>query len=227
MLDTEDFLASSQPQRLSQQPQQQQQQQQPSKPKRTRMTAEEKEAAAARKQAEAAAKKHARQYNSALHVLRFLTVVLDPELMTSPLGLHIVQAFQATRQKTENEHIQYKVAPAGLDGLPAIKWLRKVPSSLSTQASTDLQGLPGGSQVECVANEGPDASLVETEEPQVMLCFEADDFVRRIQHDELRSVFTLLSQRCPEHRPHILVHRLKAYLVKKEREDHKRTMGGG
>lgn len=141
-------------------------------------------------------------------------------MMGCPLGPKILLAFQETQaQQAEHEHIQYKVASTGLSGVRAIKWVRKVPSGASQ--SQQMPALVPESQ-EFI---GVEAELVDEEEPHVLLCFEAEEFVTAVQRDGLSSIFSTLQRSCPGHRPHLLVHRLDHYLSKREREDYARTMG--
>lgn len=156
-------------------------------------------------------------------MLRFVTVVLDPEVMTGPLGLKIAAVFQDTRSKPESDQIHYKVAPAGLDGLPAIKWLRKVPATEhGTVLGLGRAGSSGGESLDGAC--GPEELLIDAEEPNVLLCFDAEDFATRVQRDSLASVYSTLQRHCPGHMPHFLVLRLEQYLQKRERADHKRAM---
>lgn len=175
--------------------------------------------------AEAAAKKAARQYDSARHVLRYVTLLLDPTLMSTPLGLKIAEAFQQTWDTAEHEQLRYRVGSTGLGSLPAAKWLRQVPATesnnsqafLESQQSLDL----GGSQD---LTRLPGMELVEREEPHVLVCFEAGEFVNQVIKDGLDGVFQTLAEGCPGHRPHILVNRLEHYLTKREREDFSKSM---
>ena len=167
------------------------------------------------------ARKQANQYNSDKHVLRYVTVIVDPETMSCQLGPKILLAFQETQaQQAEHEHIQFRVASTGLTGLHAIKWVRKVPSQRAFQS----QDIPAfGAESQEFANF--EAELVDEDEPHVLLCFEAEEFAAAIQRDRLASIFATLQRHCPGHRPHLLVHRLDHYLSKKEQQDFKRTMG--
>jgi hypothetical protein len=170
--------------------------------------------------AETAARKHASQYNSDRHVLRYMTAILDPELMGSPVGLKIAEAFQHTQaQQAEHERIQYKVASTCLGGgYRAMKWLRKVPT---TNIHND------GSEQHMGSQSQQQQTLVDQEEPHILICFEAEEFIAAVQRDSLTSLFTALQRQCPGHRPHVVVHRLDFWLTKKEREDFTRTMGAG
>ncbi|KAG7666474.1 hypothetical protein Ndes2526B_g07593 [Nannochloris sp. 'desiccata'] len=208
------------------------------KPKRTREEiARDKELKKQQKAAETAARKQASQYNSDRHVLRYMTAILDPELMGSPVGLKIAEAFQQTQaQQAEHERIQYKVASTCLGGgLKAIKWLRKVPTTTAPVQGSHSQHEPynmndGGSEHQ-MGSQSQFASqqpmLIDQEEPHILICFEAEEFVAAVQRDSLTSLFITLQQYCPGHRPHLLVHRLDFILTKKEREDFTRTMGAG
>jgi hypothetical protein len=183
-----------------------------------------------------------------------MTVVLDPELMGSPVGLKVAEAFQQTQaQQAEHERISYKVASTGLGGgggvgggLRAIKWLRKVPSTTTINNGSQLPEsqnyedvLPGSSNYNIHSGSEqqqqqqqqqfsqPPQTLLDEEEPHILICFEAEEFISAVQRDSLTSLFTRLQHYCPGHRPHFLVHRLDFHLTKKEREDFSRTMGGG
>jgi hypothetical protein len=151
--------------------------------------------------------------------------------MGSPVGLKIAEAFQQTQaQQAEHERIQYKVASTCLGGssssgsggrFRAIKWLRKVPTTAPGASQLDPYSLPSGSEQQHLQEQ----MLVDEEEPHILICYEAEEFISAVQRDALTSLFTTLQQHCPEHRPHILVHRLDQCLTKKERDDFTRTMG--
>jgi len=161
-----------------------------------------------------------------------MTAILDPELMGSPVGLKIAEAFQQTQaQQAEHERIQYKVASTCLGGgYRAIKWLRKVPTATVVQGSHSQHDpydtINDGSEPQ-MGSQFQHQTLVDQEEPHILICFEAEEFVAAVQRDSLTSLFTTLQHHCPGHRPHVLVHRLDFFLTKKEREDFSRTMGNG
>jgi len=161
------------------------------KPRRTREEITM-EAAGKKQKREDDKKKRAllRAMRSEKHVLRFLTVVIDPELISTPLGLRIVESFQQTQQRPEHEHIQYKICSLGINPpLPAAMWKRK----------------------------GLESS--DTEELHVLVCFEPQAFVDHVIKDQLKTVRTSLARRCPGYRVHIVVNGLERYLTKMERAD--------
>jgi hypothetical protein len=145
--------------------------------------------------------------------------------MTTPLGLHIATAFQQTRSKPEHEHIQYEVSSTGLRGLGALKWVRQVPVACeqpSGEGGATQQSQTMGAQM--ADNQSTSLNLVDVEEADVLLCFEAEEFVEHVLKDGLASVFAQLRGVCPHSRPHILVHRLDAYLKQREQADFRQSM---
>lgn len=150
------------------------------------------EAAAKRQRREEEKKRRAllRAMGSEKHILRFLTVVLDPELVSTPLGLRIVESFQQTRQRPEHEHIQYRINSLGINPpLPAAIWTRR---------SLDFS---------------------DDEEPHVLVCFEPQQFVEHVINDRLEIVRSSLARRCPGYRVHMVVNGLDRYLTRMERAD--------
>lgn len=140
-----------------------------------------------------------KQFDSQRHVLKFLRVVLDPRIVTQPLGLAFAQAFQNTLEKVEYERIRYEVAPVvDLLDLPAVSWIRMVP----------------------VGDDGSDLKPVE--EPYVLLCFEAKHFVALIKQKKIEDILNHFKD---ERRTvYVIVHRLKQYMEQEERLDLARAM---
>jgi hypothetical protein len=197
------------------------------KPKRTReqIAADAAERKAAKAQ-ETAVRKQQREYDSDKHVLRYVTAVLDPLLMTTELGLKIADGFRQTQRLAEHERIAYVVAPTGLEGFPAIKWRRKIPSQTPTAAAgLGLASHPSQSTAP------PDIAFEEREEPHVMVCFEAAAFIEAVQTDRLASLWRQLEARCSGQRVHLMVHRLEGHLTARERREFQESMrtgaGGG
>lgn len=151
-----------------------------------------------RRKTAAERKKLMRQYESDRHVLKFLNVVLDPQIMTKPLGVALAQAFQNTHDKQEHEMINYKVASIHELGLPLVVWHRNVPQE------------DGNTEIE--------------EEPFLVLCFEGKELADLILKDEINQLFRKLDGPMQEYRIHIVIHRLDTYLRQQERLDHKKSM---
>lgn len=142
-------------------------------------------------------KKLQRQLMSERYVLKFIQIVMTPELMSQPLGLAIGQAFQKTAEKAEHERISYKVAGMEQYGkYPMLAWNRVEPDS-------------------------ENGCMLESEEPFVMLCLEGKDMIEKIGNGWMDAMLNGV----PEgHRVHILVHRMEQSMRQKEAEDHREAM---
>lgn len=142
-------------------------------------------------------KKLQRQVLSEKYVLKFIQVVMTPELMSQPLGLAIGQAFQKTAEKAEHERISYKVAPIEqYSNHPMLAWNRIEPDSDNGQ-------------------------MLESEEPFAMICLEGKDMLEKIGNGRMDVMLNGVPQ---GHRVHILVHRLEQSMRQREAEDHREAM---
>eukprot|EP00889_Picochlorum_renovo_P004458 jgi/Picre1/31488/NNA_006840.t1 len=142
-------------------------------------------------------KKLQRQVLSEKYVLKFIQVVMTPELMSQPLGLAIGQAFQKTAEKAEHERISYKVASIEQYGNhPMLAWNRIEPDS-------------------------DNGGMLESEEPFAMICLEGKDMIEKIGNGWMDAMLNGVPQ---GHRVHILVHRLEQSMRQREAEDHREAM---
>lgn len=180
--------------------------------------------------------------------MRFLWTRIDPVAMKSALGLKIAECFFETHSKPEHERINYEVTANGVKELATIVWVRRVrdeaaapQQDCSSAHSSDPQAQVSrlheqptherhkqpqalGAPTEPIPSEESSGPWTEIFEPDVLICFEASDFVAYVLRDQLRSVFRSLYLKYPTSRPHILVHRLDAYLRQRENEDFQAAM---
>lgn len=143
-------------------------------------------------------KKLQRQLGSEKYVLKFIQVVMSPELMSQPLGLAIAQAFQSTTEKAEHERISYRVAsmdhPYG--SCPMLGWNRVEPST-------------------------ENGDMLESEEPFTMICLEGKAMIEQIENGGMDA---MLNGATEGHTVYILVHRLEQSMRQREAEDHREAM---
>ena len=168
------------------------------KKKRGRLTEEEKRAREKARADAAALRKLQRQVQSERYVLKFIQVVMGPEVMVQPLGLGIGQAFQSTHDKAEHERIVYQVRQNNSFGYPLIRWTRMTP--------------PG---------EGADSFSFENE-PFTMICIEGNTMVEWIENGAFQNMLDRIGQ--DGHKISILVHRLQHNISQREIEDHREAM---
>lgn len=168
------------------------------KKKRGRLTEEEKRAREKARADATALRKLQRQVQSERYVLKFIQVVMGPEVMGQPLGLGIGQAFQSTNNKAEHEKIVYHVRQNNIYGYPLIRWTRMTPSA-----------------------EGTDSFSFENE-PFTMICIEGNAMVEWIETGEFQNMLDRIGQ--DGHKISIIVHRLQHTISQREIHDHREAM---
>ena len=166
-----------------------------------------------------ALKKIKKQFESEKHVLKFIKVILSPEMMGGAVGLAIAQAFQQTACLAEHERISYEVSTIVFpttstpSSHPLIRWNRLVPSE---------------------ENQG---EFVETTEPFAMLCLDGsalEDVISDISKLDtvLDDIEGLLSDsRTNQQQPiqqsikiYVLTHRMEQRITKRQQQDHREAV---
>ena len=166
-----------------------------------------------------ALKKIKKQFESEKHVLKFIKVILSPEMMGGAVGLAIAQAFQQTACLAEHERISYEVSTIAFPTIstpsshPLIRWNRLVPSEENL------------------------GEFVETAEPFAMLCLDGsalEDVISDISKLDtvLDDIEGLLSNsRVNQQQPiqqsikiYVLTHRMEQRITKRQQQDHREAV---
>ncbi|KAL6774457.1 hypothetical protein ACKKBG_A25075 [Auxenochlorella protothecoides x Auxenochlorella symbiontica] len=179
----------------------------PPRARKKRRTAEEKARDEALKRALQDQKKLAASFSSQRQMLQHMTVLLDPRLMETDLGLAIGAKLQETQTGPPDKAVAFVVRDVGLAQYRAVRWTRRM--------------------LEDPGQEGAQARVREVEVPHVLICFKAAEFVEAVQADGLAGLLCTLSTHCPAARPLLLVCGLAAHLARLERAQHAQHMGTG
>jgi hypothetical protein len=143
-----------------------------------------------------------KQIRSERYALKFIRVIMTPDLMENAVGLAIAQMFQQTSEKSDRERINYSIEACvnGYDSYPAIRWKRFVPSD-------EEEGV-----------------IEEVDEPFTMICVEGSRVIDWIESGVLDRV---LNKTSVGHKVYLLTHRLEHTVRKREIQDHREAFKEG
>lgn len=152
----------------------------------------------------ATSKKRLKEWQTARHVLKFLSVILDQELMRSPIGIKIIEKLQSTHSCSEHESVKYAIESD--IKAPVVSWKCEKP----------LQSEQG-----CIRWQSE-------RERNFCLFLDAKEFVQavldkrmEIMIDQVRSNFS------SESICHLIVLRLEAYLTNRAKQEFKEDFQTG